>query len=90
LIESTVKVLALLFIFLRCRALYSKKRRTRPQQVLLVILLLLIVSGLASCGGGTSTSGVSGAGSAITIRLAVQGTSGDTTVALDSVAITIP
>jgi hypothetical protein len=90
LVQSVVKFLAVLFIFLLGRGHHSIKHRPRRQHVLLVVLLFLLVSGLASCGGGAGTSGALGTGSGVTIQLAVQGTSGNTTVTLDSVAITIP
>ena len=90
LVQPLVKFLVILFFVLLACWRYPIKCRTRLQHGLLIAVLFLLVSGLASCGGGASTPGSSGAGSAVTIRLAIQGTSGNATITLDSVAITIP
>lgn len=90
LVQPLVKFLVVLFFVFLAHRRHSIKRCTRLRHSLLLAVLLLLVSGLASCGGGASTPGSSGAGSAVTIPLAVQGTSGNTTVTLDSAAITIP
>jgi hypothetical protein len=90
LLQRAVEFLAILLGILLCWAHRSARRHPRLRHSQVVALLLFLLSGVASCGGNAGTSGTPNTGNPVTIQLAVQGTSGNTTVTLTSVAITIP
>jgi hypothetical protein len=61
--------------------------------VALVTLALFLLGGLAACGGGSSGSGGGGGGgggNSVTVNLIVQANSGQSSITLGTVSITVP
>ena len=58
--------------------------------VVAMSLLVILALRLASCGGGTSGAGTGGGGTPTTVQVPVQGVSGNETVNLGTVTITVP
>ncbi|MGC2466342.1 MAG: Ig-like domain repeat protein [Candidatus Acidiferrum sp.] len=86
-------VLATLLVAIGLRR--SASLRTLVPKLSLALFLLLAIS-MTSCtsaevvGGGNSSPGSGGAGSAATVSLVVQGTSGSTVTPLATISITVP